>query len=105
MRPAAARREDSDMTVRDLAELLAAVTGDESLLSAGITAATRLEGDLFLDSLDLAALAALLRERYGTALDLAGYVAGLGIDELIGLTAGEVTGYVNRCRVGPHPGP
>jgi acyl carrier protein len=87
-----------DMTADDMAAALAAATGDESLLSAGITASTRLEGDLYLDSLDLAALGALLGERYGAAVDLVGYVAGLDIDEIIGLTAGEVTDYVNRCR-------
>ena len=61
-------------------------------------AATRLEGDLGLDSVDLAALGAVLRDRYGTAVDLVAYVAGLNIDEIIELTVGDVTGYVNRCR-------
>ena len=83
------------MTADDMAEALATATGDESLLSAGISAATRLEGDLFLDSLDLVALGALLRDRYGPAVDLVGYVAGLDIDEIIGLTVGDVAGYVN----------
>ncbi|HEY2550146.1 MAG TPA: hypothetical protein VGI64_06180 [Streptosporangiaceae bacterium] len=88
------------MTADDFAAALAAATGDESMLTAGITAATLLEGDLCLDSLDLAALGALLRDRYGAAVDLPGYVAGLEIDGIIGLTAGEVTDYVNRCQAG-----
>jgi acyl carrier protein len=91
------------MTAGDLAAALAAVTGDESL-AAGISDATRLEGDLCLDSLDLAALAALLRDRYGTSVDLIGYVAGLGIDEIIGLTVGDVCGYVGSCRPAGPPG-
>jgi acyl carrier protein len=85
------------MTADDMAEALAAATGDESLLSAGINAATRLEGDLCLDSLDLVALSVLLRERYGAAVDLAGYVAGLDIDQIIGLTVADVAAYVTRC--------
>jgi len=88
---------EAGVTPDDLTEALAAATGDESLLSAGITAATRLEGDLRLDSLDLAALGALLRDRYGRAVDLVGYVAGLDIDEIIELTVGDVTDYLNRC--------
>ena len=76
---------------------LAAATGDESLLSAGITATTRLEGDLYLDSLDVAALGAVLRDRYGTTVDLAGYVADLDIDQIIGLTVGDIAAYVDRC--------
>ena len=93
------------MTADDLVEALAAATGDESLLSTGIDATTRLEGDLCLDSVDLAALSAALRDRYGTAVDLTRYVAGLDIDQIIGLTVGEVAGYVNRCRAaGPRTG-
>ena len=87
-----------DVTVDDLVVALAAATGDESLLSLGINGATRLEGDLRLDSLDLAALSALLRARYGTAVDLTGYVAGLEIDQIIGLTVADVAAYVTGCR-------
>jgi acyl carrier protein len=86
-----------DVTVHDLVEALAAATGDESLLSIGVNAATRLEGDLCLDSLDLAALSALLRDRYGTAVDLTGYVAGLDIDQIIGLTVADMAAYVTGC--------
>jgi acyl carrier protein len=85
------------MTADDVAEALAAATGDESLLSTGISAATRLEGDLRLDSLDLAALSELLRERHGSAVDLAGYVAALDIDQIIGLTVADVAAYVTGC--------
>jgi acyl carrier protein len=85
-----------DITAADLTGALAAATGDDSLLCAGIAPTTTLEGDLCFDSLDLAALAAVLRDRYGTTLDLVGYVAGLDIDEIIGLTVGDVAGYVNR---------
>jgi acyl carrier protein len=84
------------MTADDLVEALAAATGDESLLSTGIDATTRLEGDLCLDSVDLAALSAALRDRYGTVVDLTRYVAGLDIDQIIGLTVGDVAAYVNR---------
>jgi len=94
-----------DVSTDDIARALAAATGDESLLSAGQSAAARLEGDLCLDSLDLTAVGALLRERYGTAVDLTGYVAGLDIDGIIELTVGEVAAYVNRCRAaGPQAG-
>jgi hypothetical protein len=86
-----------DITPADLAGALAAATGGDSLGYAGMGATTTLEGDLCLDSLDLAALGAVLRDRYGTTLDLVGHVAGLDIDEIIGLTVGDVADYVNRC--------
>ena len=93
------------VTVGDVTEALAAATGDESLRRATVTAATLLEGHLCLDSVDLAALAAVLRDRYGPVVDLVGYVAGLDIDEIIGLTVGGVADYVNRCLLSsPHAG-
>ena len=82
------------MTTDDLVEALAAATGDESLLSTGIDGTTRLEGDLCLDSVDLAALSAARRARYGSAVDLTRYVAGLEIDQIIGLTVADVAAYV-----------
>ena len=85
------------MTADDVTEALAAATGDESLLSTGINGATRLEGDLSLDSLDLAALSSLLRDRYGRTVDLTGYVTGLDIDQIIGLTVADVAAYVSGC--------
>ena len=87
-----------DITASDVAAAIAAATGNESLRSAVEGAAARLEGDLCLDSLDLAALAAELRRRYGPAVDLLGYICGLDIDEIIALSVGDVAGYVNRCR-------
>ena len=42
-----------EITPNDLTDSLARATGDESLRSAGISATTRLEADLCLDSLDL----------------------------------------------------
>lgn len=88
-----------EVTAADMAAAIAAATGDESLRSASIRSATRLEGDLFLDSLDLVALGAVLRDTYGTGVDLVGYVSGLDIDEIIELSVGDVTDYVNRSRL------
>lgn len=64
-------------------------------LAGGTVAADdRLEADLGLDSLEVAALAAMLREQFGDRVDLAGFLAGLELDQLIELTAGELAGYV-----------
>ncbi len=62
---------------------------------------TRIEGDLFLESAELVALGEALRRRYGDAIDLVGSVAGLGIDEIIGLTVADVAAYVASASVDP----
>jgi len=54
----------------------------------------RLDQDLQLESVDLVTLDALLRQRYGAGVDLLGFVAGLDIDEMIGLTVSDVVRHV-----------
>jgi acyl carrier protein len=78
----------------DLAALLREACGEDERWAAAITPATRLDGDLWLDSIDLAALGDLLRGRYGAQVDLAAYLAGLDLDQIIGLTVADLMSYV-----------
>jgi acyl carrier protein len=66
--------------------LLREVTDDPGL---PIDPATRLDADLRLDSLEVAALAARLRWLPG-APDLLGHLAELDLDQLIALTVGDL---------------
>jgi acyl carrier protein len=83
-------------TQRAVAELLREVTGEDEGWVAGIGPQTRLDGDLFLDSLELAALDERLAARFGPAVDLAGFVAGLDLPALLSLTVADVSSYVER---------
>jgi len=74
--------------------MLLAVTGEDERWARALTPRSRLEGDLALDSLELAALGGLLRDRYGPAADLPGYLASLDMDQLIGLTLGDLLAYL-----------
>lgn len=74
--------------------MLLAVTGEGGEWAVGLTPQSRLEGDLALDSLELAALGGLLRERYGAAVSLPGYLAALDMDQLIGLTLADLLAYL-----------
>jgi acyl carrier protein len=83
-----------------LAEIIAMlndVTGTDASWADQVTAASRLEGDLHLDSIEFTALAARLQAAYGGKVDLLGFVAGLDIDQIIALTVGDVTEYVSRA--------
>jgi len=71
------------MLLGELAGMLREVTSADAAWVATVTPDSRLDGDLWLDSLELAALGALLRERYG--FDLPAYLAGLDLDQLIEL--------------------
>lgn len=86
-----------------LAEMLTEVTGSGPQRAAEITASSRLEGDLGLDSVDLVALGELLRAEYGDRVDIAAFLAGLDIDQLIGVTAGDLAAYVVASRAAGSP--
>ena len=79
--------------------MLAQVTGESAQWLAQVGPSSRLEGDLGLNSLDVAALGALLRTAYGDLVDLSAYLAELDIDEIIVLTVGDLVAYV--AAVGP----
>ena len=101
-KPAAVGPADARL-LAELVEMLLDVTGEDKGWAAGITAATRLEGDLQLESVELIALGEQLRSRYGDGVDLGAFVAGLDIDQIIGLTVGDVLAYVApRRRVPAH---
>ncbi|POM22808.1 hypothetical protein BTM25_50130 [Actinomadura rubteroloni] len=74
-------------TVAEITGLLAGIAGADA---ARIGPGTALFGDLALESVEFAALAGRLRERYGADL-----LADLDIDALIGLTVGDVAACVD----------
>jgi acyl carrier protein len=82
----------------EVAGILLEVTGESAEWAAGITPNARLEVDLGMESIELIALGELLRRRYGAGVDLPGYVAGLDIDQIIGLSVGELVTYVGGRR-------
>lgn len=85
----------------EMAALLAKVTGEDQRWADRITSATRLERDLFLDSLEMAALCDLARQAYGDEVDLAAFVSGLDLDQIIELTVGELVAQVAALRPPP----
>jgi acyl carrier protein len=80
--------------VAEIAAILAETTGENAQWAARITPNAALEGDLGLESVDLVEFGARLRHRYGDRVDLPAFVAGLDIDDLVGLTVGTVAEHV-----------
>lgn len=83
---------------REVAELLRQATHEDDAFLAGLRPDTRLDGDLFVDSVELAALDELLRQRYGGSVDLVGHVAGLDLDGIVALSLADVADYVAGTR-------
>ena len=82
--------------LNEIAEMLQTVTGETGKWAATITPNARLEGDLALESVDLAALGELLRDAYGA--DLGAHCAELDIDQLIELTVADLVAWLARHR-------
>lgn len=82
------------MLLRELTGMLREVTGEGDEWERRITPATRLEDDLQLESVELAALGELVRQRYGDRADLPAYLAGLDLDQLIALTVADLMAFV-----------
>lgn len=74
----------------ELLALLAEAAGAPPGWADRITPGSRLDADLLLDECELAALARLLRERFGPQADLAGLRAGLGLAALEALTVADL---------------
>ncbi|GAA3205469.1 phosphopantetheine-binding protein [Dactylosporangium siamense] len=73
---------------QEIVELLRQVTGEDEAWAAAVTPATRVDTDLFIDSLEIVALSVRMREVYG--VDLASHLTGLDLPGLIDLTVGDL---------------
>jgi hypothetical protein len=78
----------------EIAILLRQVAAPDAEWPADLGPATRLDGDLLLDSVEVAAFSTILSQRYGDRVDLLAHLAGLSIDEIIALTIADVAGLV-----------
>jgi tocopherol O-methyltransferase len=87
-------------TYAEVVEQLRAALDEDAAWKATVSAATTLDGDLELESVELSALSRLLQERFGAAVDLTSYVAGLGVEEIIALTVGDVAAFVAERTAG-----
>jgi tocopherol O-methyltransferase len=88
----------------EIVKLLRTVLDEDAAWSATVSPATTLDGALELESVELTALSEALQARYGAHVDLAAHVAGLGVDEIIALTVGDVAAFVDARAEGGQAG-
>lgn len=76
---------------------LVEIAGDEILISGPISTTTSFNGDLELESIEFVALAEKLQQRFGEKVDFVGWISGKELDQIIGLTVGELVGFIETC--------
>jgi acyl carrier protein len=93
----------SDLTVERPAfetvrAILREILGEYEAEDVEIAPESSFHEDLQLESIDLVALAGRLREHYGERINLAEWLADKDLDEVIGLTVGQLAAFVESRR-------
>jgi acyl carrier protein len=83
-----------EQVLAELERILTDVVGDDLLLDGPLTPETSFDADLQLESIEFVALADQLLATYGERVDFVGWMAGMQLDEIIGLTVGQVVDFV-----------
>jgi acyl carrier protein len=87
------RRRDPEAVLTTIRRLVAEIAGTE----ARVTRTTSFDADLGLESDQLVTLGRRLFEAYGPDVDVPAWFGELDIDDLVALTAGDVTDFVVWC--------
>ncbi|MDQ1357727.1 MAG: acyl carrier protein [Acidimicrobiaceae bacterium] len=88
---------DADTILADITQMLGQVIGEDYLLEVDVTMDTAFSGDLELESIEFVALAGLMKEHYGAAVDFVGFLAGKDLHEIIALRVGQVVDHIRLC--------
>jgi len=96
---------DAPSVLAELERILTEVIGDDLLLDGPLAMDTSFDEDLQLESIEFVALAEKLLDTYGERVDFVSWMAGMELDEIIALTAGQVVDFVVASLSGPAPAP
>ena len=58
---------------------------------------TSFSEDLELESIELVALSEKLAEKFGAEIDFVGWLSGMELDAILGLTVGDVVEHIEQC--------
>lgn len=86
----------SESTLHAVARMIREVM-DGDLDDVEITPETRFSDDLELESIEFVALAEAIEAHWGDRVDFTAWLASQSIDQVIGLTVGELVDFVDGC--------
>jgi acyl carrier protein len=78
----------------EITDILTEVLGDEFLLDVQVGHETSFSDDLALESIEFVELSERLQEHYGAQVNLAAFIADMDIDEIMGMTVGQLADYI-----------
>ncbi len=86
-----------DQIMIEVRAMLTEIIGAEYALSLDIGMNTSFDADLELESIEFVKLATMLTERYGDRVDFVAFLADKELEDIIGLTVGEVVIHIANC--------
>jgi acyl carrier protein len=92
----AAMTMNDDEVLSEVARLVREVIGEDWAEDVPITMGTSFARDLELESIEFVSLAERLKERFGRSLDIAGWLAGMELNQIIELKVGELVEFIVR---------
>lgn len=84
----------AEQILADITAMLVETVGDEFLLAEEVTLETTFNEDLALESIEFVALAELLQQRYGAAVDLIAFLAEKDMEEILAMTVGDLVSHI-----------
>jgi acyl carrier protein len=84
----------AEQILAEITAMLVETVGDEFLLADEVTLATTFNEDLALESIEFVALAELLQQRYGAAVDLIAFLAEKNMEEILAMTVGDLVSHI-----------
>jgi acyl carrier protein len=83
-----------DAILAEVRGMLTEIIGTEYALSLDIGMDTSFDADLELESIEFVRLATMLTDRYGHRIDFVAFLANKELEDIIGLTVGDVVAYI-----------
>ncbi|MGG8408789.1 acyl carrier protein [Streptomyces sp. 12297] len=80
----------------EITGMLVRIVGDDFLLADEVTMKTTFNEDLALESIEFVALAEQLHERYGSRVDLMGFLAEKDMEAILAMSVGELVDHIAR---------
>ena len=79
-----------------LKQFISEVIGEEFVEEMDITRASSFTKDLEMDSIELVSFSEKVKRYFGQHIDFTGWLSGMDIDQLIGLTVDDIISYIQE---------
>ncbi len=81
-----------------LKQFITEVIGEDFVVGLDIQPESSFTKNLEMDSIELVAFSEKVKHAFGHRIDFPGWLSGMDIDQMIGLTIADIIQYIQQCR-------